>query len=772
MHHSPDFDLDPAVLDALTPRFTIERQIGAGGMATVFLARDERNERPVALKILRADADVAADVERFEREIKLLARLQHPLILPLHDSGVAAGVLYFVMPFVDGESLRDRMLRDGPMAIHDALRLTIEVADALAYAHAQGVVHRDIKPENIMLWRDHAVVCDFGIAAIVQGAALGPQRERLTQAGFWLGTPGYMSPEQAAGEEHLTAASDQYSLALVLYEMLSGSPAYVGTPRSVLARQITETLAPISSRRPEASPTLAAALARALAKAPEDRWPSTAAFGEALRSSLGGSTPVAPAPESTDARLALAILPFTNVGGDASNDFFSDGITDELIASISRLPRLRVVSRTSAFSFRNTTLALPEIGAQLRVGYVLTGSVRRAGDRMRLSAHLSRVADDSLVWSETYERTLSDVFEVQDDLSRRITATVRDALGTTGTPTPAPAHHARSLTAYDQYLLGRYAWNKRSAASLRDGMACFQRSIEADPEYAPAYAGLADSHALMASNGSASPHVAYPAARSAAIRAIELDPDLADGHASLGLVRLNYDWDWEGAEEEFKTAIRLNPSYAAARLWYSSYLSSMARHDEAIACALQATALDPLSISATVRLGIAYSYARRHEQAATTMERAMAMEPGVLHGHFFWLTNAYIGMGRYQDAVRVADETYAASQSAPDFRGLLAIVYHGVGRLDDARTFLRERVQAPNVSPVWMALFHLMLGDLEQTFAWLNRGVDERSDLMHSIRTNPFFTSAWPDPRFAAVLQRMRLGPSLAPTRQVDAVSR
>jgi serine/threonine-protein kinase len=535
-----DINLAPAILAALTPRFTIERQIGAGGMATVFLARDERNERPVALKVLREGAEAAAGLERFEREIKLLARLQHPLILPLHDSGVAADAMYFVMPFVDGESLRERMWREGQMPIDDALHVAIEVADALAYAHAQGVVHRDIKPENIMLWRGHAVVCDFGIASIMQGAHDG-SRDALTRAGQWLGTPAYMSPEQAAGDPHIGPAADQYSLGLVLYEMLGGSPAYVGTLRSILARQVTEPPPPITALRRDIPPALVSTLNRALSKAPEDRWPSTASFGEALRTSAGGSMPAAP--ESVDARLSLAILPFENLGGESANDFFSDGITEELIGAISRLPRLRVVSRTSAFSFRGKDVALTEIGAWLRVGYVLTGTVRRAGDRLRLSAQLSRVADDTLLWSETYERQMSDVFDVQDDLSRRITATVRDALGTGGATTPARVHHARSVTAYDQYLLGRYTWNKRTAASLQEGMACFQRSIEADPEYAPAYAGLSDSHALLASSGIALPSVAYPAARVAAMRAIELDPSLAEGHASLGLIRLNYDFD-------------------------------------------------------------------------------------------------------------------------------------------------------------------------------------------------------------------------------------
>ncbi len=756
-----ELDLPPEVYDALTPRFTIEREIGAGGMATVFLARDERNERPVALKVLRAGAETAAGVERFEREIKLLARLQHPLILPLHDSGVAADALYFVMPYVDGETLRDRLTRDGLLPIADALRIAIEVSDALAYAHAQGVVHRDIKPENIMLWRGHAVVADFGIASIAHASPPNAD-ERLTRAGMWLGTPGYMSPEQAAGDLEIGPASDQYSLALVLYEMLRGSPPFIGPLRSVLVRQITESPVPIAELRTDVPALVSATLTRALAKKPEARWPSTANFGEALRASSDQPATVAPAPESADARLSLAILPFANVGGDSANDFFSDGMTDELIGALARLPRLRVVSRTSAFAFRGKDVALSEIGARLRVGFVLTGSVRRAGDRLRLSAHLSRVADDTLLWSETYERKVADVFEVQDDLSRRITATVREALGTPGLTTPARVLPAGSVTAYDEYLLGRYHWNKRTAPSLREGMACFQRAIDADPTYAPAYAGLADSHALMASSSVAVPAESYPAARNAALRAIELDPSLAEGHASLGLVRLNYDWDWEGAERELLAAIELNPSYSTARQWYSSYLSSMARFAESIASAQQAAAVDPFSITATVRVGIAYTFALEYEKAAAQLERAMAMEPGFLHAHS-WLADAYMGLGRYDDAVRIAEEAYALSQNALPFRGLLAGVYGRVGRAAEASAIIREIVHTPDAPPFFMALLNLTIGEHDQAYAWLDRGVRERGDLMHSLRTNPFFITEWKDPRFAALLKRMRLGPPLEP---------
>ncbi|MBC7896906.1 MAG: tetratricopeptide repeat protein, partial [Cytophagaceae bacterium] len=482
-----------------------------------------------------------------------------------------------------------------------------------------------------------------------------------------------------------------------------------------------------------------------------------AAFGDALRGASGTASAATPAPESSDARLSLAILPFDNLGGDVANDFFSDGITDELIGSLSRLPRLRVVSRTSAFAFRGKGLALPEIGARLRVGYALTGSVRRAGERLRLSAQLSRVADDTLVWSETYERKVEDVFEVQDDLARRITTTVRDALGSVGTTTPARIQPARNLIAYDQYLQGRYAWNKRNPTALREGLACFQRAIEADPDFAPAWAGLADSHALLASSNVSLPSIEYPEARKAALRAIELDPSLADGHASLGLIRLNYDWDWQGAERELLTAIELNPSYSTARQWYSGYLSSMGRFDEAIAMAQQGAAVDPYSLPAIIRVGIAYSYAGQHEHAVAHLERARSMEPTFLHAHS-WLANSYRELGRHDDAVRIAEEAYASSQHAAAFRGLLASVYRGAGRVDEARAIIHELSHGSDAHPFFMALLHLFIDELDTAYEWLDRGVQERSDMMHTLRTNPFFRPAWGDPRFGAIVRRVGLG--------------
>jgi serine/threonine-protein kinase len=755
---SSDLDLSPEVLAALAPRYVVAREVGAGGMATVYLAHDERYDRPVAIKVMRDGVNSGASVERFQREIKLLARLQHPLILPLHDSGVVEGTLYFVMPYVDGDTLRSKLAWEQRLSVAEAVRLATEVADALAYAHAQGVVHRDIKPENIMLWRGHAVVADFGIAGVVRAMADETvAAERLTKAGLSLGSPAYMSPEQAAGELTIGPASDQYSLAVMLYEALTGWPPFIGSPHSVLARHVTELPAPVHGVRSDVPRGLSDAIARALAKHADERWPSVADFGEALRG--GGSTtgPVA-APEASDARVALAVLPFANVGGAAENEFFSDGMTEELISALSRLPGLRVVSRTSAFSFRGRDLPLSEIGARLRVGFVLSGSVRRAGDRMRLVAQLSRVADDSLLWSEMYERRLADVFAVQDELTLRIVGTVREALGTVETPAP---RQAPAVGAYDLYLLGRHHWNKRGEANLRTGLKYFQQAIEADPTFAPAHAGLADSYALLANSTMVSAET-YAAARTAALQAIALDPSLAEGHASLGFVKYNYDWDWEGAERELLRAIELNPSYTTARQWYSTYLSAMGRFEEAIASAKHALALDPLSMPATIRVGLAYYFAGDWETAETQFRRALERDPSFVDS-YYWLTSVLRSRGKFQEALELTERVIAIEPNDPANNGMLACVYGPLGRIDEARALIEPLEANPDAPPFFLAMIRLCIGDRDAAFRWLDRGVDQRGHFMYTLRGNPFFRSEWGDPRFAAVLKRMGLGAPLTP---------
>jgi eukaryotic-like serine/threonine-protein kinase len=760
-----DVSLPSEVLSALTPRFTVEREIGEGGMATVYLARDERNDRPVALKVMRRSGGaMAADVERFEREIKLLARLQHPLILPLHDSGMAGDTLYFVMPFVDGETLRDRLMREGPLSPTEAVQIATEVADALAYAHAQGVVHRDIKPENVMLWRGHAVVADFGIAGLARETpAERDGRARLTQAGISLGTPAYMSPEQAGGEIDIGPAADQYSLGVVLYELLTGAPPFHGFPHSVLARHLTEVPTPIVAMRPEIPRALSEAVDRALAKTREGRWPSITAFRDALHGTVTPQMAAAAPPMTGDARISLAVLPFANVGGLAENEFFSDGLTEELIGALARLPRLRVVSRTSAFSFRGRDVPLSEIGARLRVGFVLTGSVRRAGDRLRLSAQLSRVVDDSLLWSETYERRLADVFDVQDELSQRIVVTVRETLGSSDISTPPQTRHPASMAAYDQYLLGRHHWSKRGVASLREGLACFLRAVESDPTYAPAYAGLADSYTLLANAGDRPAVEMYAAAREAANKAITLDPQLAEGYASIGFVKLHHDWDLNGAVLDLRRAIELNPGYTTAWQWYAAALRALGRFDEAIAAANRALALDPFAVATTVNLGMSQFFARDMATAATTFERAIAMAPQA-EDAYNWLASTYVALGRIDDAQRITERAIEVQKGNGFAKtGMSAIVFHHLGQHAEARERAALMHAQPYAPPFFVGFVYSVLGDPDELYRWLERGVETRAPFMYWLRTFPLLSHEWKDPRFARLLERMGLGAPMDP---------
>jgi serine/threonine protein kinase len=384
---------------ALEERYSIERELGQGGMATVYLAQDLKHERKVAIKVLRPELSISLGADRFLREIRVAANLQHPNMLVLYDSGEAHGLRYYVMPFIEGESLRDRLNREQQLPIQDALQITRESAEALAYAHEHGIVHRDIKPENILLQQGHALVADFGIARAVSQAG----GEKLTQTGMAVGTPHYMSPEQSLGSEHVDARSDVYSLGCVLYELLAGEPPYTGvTAQAIIAKRFTDPIPRVRRLRATVSPAVEQAIMKALATTPAVRFPSAAAFIEAL---------TAPAGEQRRPP-SVAVLPFRNLSTDAENEFFADGITEDVIAQLSKIRSLKVISRTSVMQFKNREQSLREIGATLQVATLLEGSVRRAGDRVRIVAQLIDAEADRHLWAETYDRQLTDIFAI------------------------------------------------------------------------------------------------------------------------------------------------------------------------------------------------------------------------------------------------------------------------------------------------------------------------------------------------------------------------
>src|SRR5437667_2493329 len=477
---------------ALAERYSIERELGHGGMATVYLAEDLKHRRLVALKVLSPDLAASLGTDRFLREIDIAARLTHPHILPLHDSGEADGLLYYVMHYVEGESLRGRLNRERQLPLEDALHITAEVADALDYGDSHDVLHRDSKPENILFQSGHAVVSDFGIARALGVAGVS----RVTGTGIAVGTPGYMSPEQAGGVEQPDGRSDLYSLGCVLYEMLAGDPPFTGwSAGAILARQAAGPVPRLRTVRDTVPDWVEQAVTRALAKAPADRFATAADFIAALIQprTVTGAEPAAALVQPPAAANSIAVLPFLNMSADPENEYFSDGMTEEIVHALSAVGSLRVASRTSSFAFKGATQNIRTIGEKLQVRTVLEGSVRRADTKLRVTAQLINAADGFHLWSATYEREMKDVFAIQDEIARAIVTALK--LKLTDEPSLALVEpRTASVEAYALYLKARYFWRRKSASGLKKGIEYFQQAIAVDPGYSLAYAGLADSH--------------------------------------------------------------------------------------------------------------------------------------------------------------------------------------------------------------------------------------------------------------------------------------
>ena len=480
----------------------------------------------------------------------------------------------------------------------DALELAREVADALQAAHDEGVIHRDVKPENILLARTgHALLADFGIA---RGTPGGVRPETMTQLGMAIGTVAYMSPEQAMGEREIDARSDVYALACVLFEMLSGTPPFTGTTAmSVVAKHLSAPPPDLRALRPEVPPAIAHVLTRALAKEPAARPASVRELAQALVTSAEqrSATPTHSTTvgrSAAAARLSIAVLPITNIGGSADDEYFGEGLTEELTSAAPRGTAGRIAH--VGHLFKGQALPLTAIAERLGVEFVVEGSVRRAGRRLRLTAKLIRASEDAPLWAETFDRTLDDVFAVQDEITARIVDTISGALQLGGLRGQVPVATTRNLEAYDLYLLGRHHWYERSEAGMRRARELFQQAIDRDPSYAPAWSGLADASAILASWQFASPAEMYPVATTAARRAIELDDSLAEAHASLGFVKMNWEWDWDGVLRELRRAIEINPNHETAHRWLSAFLAGIGRREEAMPIAERAVLLDPLSV--------------------------------------------------------------------------------------------------------------------------------------------------------------------------------
>ena len=735
---------------ALPERYNIERELGHGGMANVYLAKDLKHPRSVALKVLKPELASSLGTDRFLREIEIAAGLTHPHILPLYDSGEAGGLLYYVMPHV-GESLRDRLIRERQIPLEDALRITGEVAGALDYAHSRDVVHRDIKPENILFQAGHAVVSDFGIARAITVAAEG----RMTGTGIAVGTPGYMSPEQAEGIDELDGRSDLYSLGCVLYEMLAGDPPFTGwSAQAILARQLVDPVPRLRTVRDTVPEWLEQAVLRLLAKAPADRFATAAEFVAALdKPSTRTVAAAAPALEHS-----IAVLPFVNLSADPDNGYFCDGMTEEILNALSAVPSLRVAARTSSFAFKDVTDDVRTIGEQLRVRTVLEGSVRRADVKLRVTAQLINVADGFHLWSHTYEREMKDVFAVQDEIARAIVHALKGKLeGQSSVALVEP--HTANVEAYALYLKARYFWKKKSASALKNCLEYFEQAIALDPRYSLAHAGLADSYIMLAYHNYVPPKQAFPRARVAADAAVTFNDGLAEAHTARACVSLLYDWDWPAAERGFQRAIELKELYPTAHFWYACCLWALGRSADGVEQASRAQALAPLSLVGNANLGWALYFARRHDEAITQCRKALDLDTNYLMTYTV-LGQAYVAASRY-------DEAIGALQSAVSFSGGLAFTsaalghaYAKAGKRREARKILQDlqqRSSAEYVPPFCVALVHAGLSDEDEAIAWLDRAYEERSHWLVYLKAWPLFDDLRSDARFAALTSRVGL---------------
>jgi serine/threonine-protein kinase len=740
-------DLPARLTRALGDRYRIDAELGRGGMAVVYRAHDRKHDRAVALKVLRPEIAADADAcDRFLREIRMVARLTHPHILPLHDSGHRQGVLYYVMPLV-GESLRTRLEREGALPVEDVVPIVDAVADALTYAHGENVLHRDIKPENILFNASYPMVSDFGVARAMDACG-----DVVTQGGIAVGTPAYMSPEQASADGELDGRSDVYSLACVVYEMLVGEPPFAGGDgRSTMVRHITEPAPAVRVRRPEVPAGMAAALARALAKAPADRFRTPEEFAAALRGRHSAAAEAV-------ARSRVAVLPLVNGSGNPDNEYLSDGITDTLIDALAKVEGLEVASRTSVFALKGSGRDVRAIGAHLQVGTVIEGSVRRAGDRLRITIQVTDAAQGRLLWSQRYDRTLEDVLALEDEIAEAIVATLRRTL-LRDLGEVHPRRYTENVAAYNLYLQGRYAWNRRTVDDVKRAIGFFEQAIATDPDYALAYTGLADCYALQLDYRSIEVRDGLERAKAEARRALAIDDGLAEAHASLAWVLFIYEWNWTAAEREFRRALQLDPRYAPAHQWYAWLLLVRGRQNESLAAAHAAADLDPTSVSIRRTLGWLYYHARRHETALQHVRRALAMDPAASETHRI-LAIVYAALGDFTLAEAACREAIRLAPDAAVSIGLMARITARAGRTDEARALLadlRARAAREYVTPVALGTAYLGLGDLDAALGELERAYRERRGWVVYLDAEQMFDPLRGHPRFEELRRRVAL---------------
>ena len=765
---------------ALGDRYRLERELGQGGMAVVFLAEDLKHRRRVAIKLLKPELSAVLGSERFVREIAIAATLQHPHILPLYDSGQAGGLFYYVMPFVEGESLRQRLAREQQLPLDAALQITREVGSALQHAHEHGVIHRDIKPENIMLSGGHAVVADFGIARALDAASA----EQLTRSGMVVGTPQYMSPEQAGGAA-VDGRTDQYSLACTLYEMLIGQPPFTGpSALAVIARHSVDPVPSLRVVRQTVPQAVEGAIIQAMAKVPADRFASIQRFLDALQSPGIASLPqtVSPRPRSrlvmttlgagvlvvvvawwavagrTARRTppgsrpirAVAVLPFQDLAGSSDGAYLGEGMTEGLIADLAQIGSLKVISGSSGSVAQGTARSLADLARELGIEAVVKGSIRRAGDTIRVNVRLLHVPDSTPVFTGDYQGRLGQLPDLQREITVAITGSINAELKG-DERSRLDARREVDQRAYEAYLRGRFHLERRELERART---MFEQAGRIAPDWAPPLVGLANYYTALPFFSDVAPAEVLPKARAALVQALALDETLAEAHAATGYIRAYYEWDWRAAEQEFRRALELRPNYTDAYFSYSRFLASRRRLDEAIAQLDRAVELDPLSLSLQANRALLDYFAGRYDVAASRLREILKSDS--TDALVKWgLALVVEQQGRPNEAIAILEPISASSLNRKSSLGHAYGVAGNSVRARSVLAALHAQAARSYVPSYYFALVHAGLGQRDQALRYLERAYEERSTVLAYLLIDPRLASLRDDPRFLALARRL-----------------
>lgn len=743
--------------------YRIVEQLGQGGMGIVFKAEDIRLKRDVALKFLPAELTRDSEAKnRFIQEAQAASALDHPNICNIHEiEQTEDGQLFIIMSCYEGENLKLR-LDKGQITLEETIDITTQILLGLSRAHEAGIIHRDVKPANIIITsRGEVKIVDFGLAKL-------SGQSRSTKSGRYMGTIAYMSPEQTRGEQ-VDHRTDIWSVGVVLYEMITGRLPFTGEYDQAIIYAILneepESLGNIISDLPE---ELEKVLKRALAKNPDKRYNYVEEFmidlialqkkletGKLEHRSIRIGAPL---------KYRIAVLPFSNFSPDPEDEYFADGMTEELISTLSKITEFKVIARTSMMQYKKTTKSAGEIGQELKVGNILESSIRKAGNQLRISVQLIDVQSEENLWSQVYDRELEDVFLIQSDIAQSVATALKIQLA--GKEENQIRKKAtENLEAYGLYLKGRFHWDKRNEEGLKKSIEFFEKAIELDPNYALSYSGMADSYIILGNYGMLSPDIAFNNAMEAAEKALKIDHTLAQAHTSLGCVKSIYGWDWEKAEQEFTSAIELNPKYATTYHWHAiNYLTPMGKFEEAISDIKKARELDPLSLIIHTTVGLVYYFARDYDKAIEQYQKTLEMDPNFEKAYFF-LGWAFEQKRLGKEAVDAVQKAVELSENSIAMISELGSTYASLNMHDLAEDILQKleedfKVNQPSPYAMYsIAATYSAFADAEKALYWLNKAYKERSYRLIYLNVDPKFDNLRENSQFQKMIARIGLKP-------------